>query len=90
MAHTLDAIKFEGVVTIVGVVTGFSPPESIINALLKICTFRGIHVGSRALMEEMMAGIEANKIQPVLDKKVFSLPDLKEAISYLVSPSGPS
>ncbi|KAL7908308.1 hypothetical protein GGI35DRAFT_57803 [Trichoderma velutinum] len=83
MSNSIQAIKLEGVITVIGVVTGVTPPESIMSALLKICTFRGIHVGSRALMEEMMAAIEVNGIQPVMDKRVFTLPELREALEYL-------
>jgi NADPH:quinone reductase-like Zn-dependent oxidoreductase len=87
MSHSLKAIKFEGVITIIGLVTGFDPPDNIMEALRNICTLRGIHVGSRALMEEMMAAIEANGIQPVVDKRVFALEELKEGLEYLVSPT---
>jgi hypothetical protein len=37
-------------------------------------------------MEEMMAGIESNRIQPVLDEKVFALEELREALEHLVGP----
>jgi D-arabinose 1-dehydrogenase-like Zn-dependent alcohol dehydrogenase len=57
---------------------------SISDALVNICTFRGIHIGSKDQMEEMMAAIEANGIQPVLDKRVFELEELREGLEYLV------
>lgn len=57
---------------------------SILDALLNICTFRGIRIGSRDQMEEMMAAI-ANGIQPVLDKRIFKLEELREGLEYLVS-----
>lgn len=86
MSQSFEAIKIEGVITFIGLVTGIDPPNIRFGDILrKIFTVRGIHVGSRVQMEEMMAGIEANKIQPVVDKKVFLLEDLKEAMQYLVS-----
>jgi NADPH:quinone reductase-like Zn-dependent oxidoreductase len=85
LSQSVKAIKFEGVITVIGVLTGAAQGSSnVIDALLKICTFRGLHVGSRVQMEEMMAAIEANKIQPVLDDKVFSLEEVRDGLEYLV------
>jgi NADPH:quinone reductase-like Zn-dependent oxidoreductase len=85
MSQSLDAVKLEGTITFIGLVTGIDPPDSMGETLKRVCTIRGIHVGSRAMMEDMMAGMEANSIQPVLDPKVFKLEELKEALTYLVS-----
>jgi Zinc-binding dehydrogenase len=84
MAHSQNAIKFEGIISIIGVMTGITWPTTILDAIDKICTLRCIHVGSRVQMEDMMAGIEANGIQPVLDKRIFALEELREALEYLV------
>lgn len=85
LSQSIKAIKFEGVITVIGVLTGAAQGNSnVIDALLKICTFRGLHVGSRVQMEEMMAAIEANKIQPVLDDRVFSLEEIRDGLEYLV------
>jgi NADPH:quinone reductase-like Zn-dependent oxidoreductase len=85
LSHSVQAIKHEGIVTVIGILTGVEPGKtSILDALLKICTFRGIHIGSREQMEEMMAAIEANKIQPVLDKRIFTLEELRQGLEYMV------
>ena len=41
-----------------------------------------MYVGSRQQFEEMNAAIEANNIKPVIDEKVFSLEQLKEAYQF--------
>lgn len=46
---------------------------------------RGAVVGSRAMMEDMVAAIEANDIHPVVDSEVFTFDQAKEAYQYLVS-----
>lgn len=69
MSNSIHAIKLEGVITVIGVVTGVTPPESTMSAPLKVCIFRGIHVGSRALIDEVMTAIEASGIQLVIDKE---------------------
>lgn len=85
LSQSVKAIKFEGVISVIGVLSGAAQGNSkIIDALLKTCRFRGLHIGSRVQMEEMMAAIEANKIQPVLDETVFSFEGLRDGLKYLV------
>ena len=36
------------------------------------------------MMEDMVAAIEANDIHPVIDNKVFTLEETKEAYNYMV------
>lgn len=86
MTHSLNAVKLEGVINVIGLVTGFSASDNIMEVLKRVCTLRGIHVGSKQLMEDMMAGMEANRIQPVIDAKHFELEQLKDALQHLVSP----
>jgi NADPH:quinone reductase-like Zn-dependent oxidoreductase len=85
MSHSLKAVKIEGTITVIGLVTGFDAPDNIMEVLKKIVTLRGIHVGSKVHFEEMMAGMEANDIQPVLDQEVFKLEELRNALEYMVS-----
>ncbi|KAL9477648.1 hypothetical protein ACSS6W_007489 [Trichoderma asperelloides] len=86
LSQGVKAIKFEGVISVIGVLTGAAQGSSnVIDALLQIRTFRGLHVGSRIQMEEMIAAIEANKIQPVLDETVFSFEGLRDGLEYLAA-----
>lgn len=86
MAQGLRAVKYEGIITVIGALSAPEvPTETVFEALQHICTLRGILVGSRALMEDMMAAMEANKIQPVVDKHVFALDELKQSLEYMVS-----
>lgn len=86
LSQSVQAIRHEGIITVIGVLTGVEARKaSMLDTLLNICTFRGIHIGSRDQMEEMMTVIEANGIQPVLDKRVFKLEELREGLEYLVS-----
>ena len=48
---------------------------------MHICTIRGILVGSRAQLEDMVAAIEANNIKPVVDE-TFPLEKTKEAYEH--------
>lgn len=83
LEQSCAAIKFEGVITLIGFLGGVKPKTTALEALMKVCTFRGVYVGSREMLEEMVACIEANDIHPVVDKKVFTLEQAKEAYEYM-------
>ncbi|POS74176.1 menadione-induced gene-6 [Diaporthe helianthi] len=83
LEQSVKAIKFEGIISIIGFLGGVKVTTTVIAALSNICTFRGVYVGSRQQLEAMIAAIEANDIHPVLDKTVFSLEQAKEAYEYM-------
>lgn len=56
----------------------------IMDALSNICTIRGVYVGGKAMMQDMIRAIEANDIHPVIDEKVFGLKEAREAYDYMV------
>ncbi|GAW13562.1 hypothetical protein ANO14919_029490 [Xylariales sp. No.14919] len=82
LEQSLKAIKYEGQIAIIGFLGGAKVQASIIECLTHICTARGVYVGSRQQMEDMVAAIEVNDIHPVLDSKVFTLDQAKEAYEY--------
>lgn len=85
MKQNFDCIKIDGVISIIGFVGGQSKDEpSFLENLNHICTTRGLLVGSRVQFEELCRAVEANpdKLRPVIDPKVFSLEQLKEAYEY--------
>jgi NADPH:quinone reductase-like Zn-dependent oxidoreductase len=84
MAQSLNAIKYGGVISVIGGVSGFQSNTSAIEALSRVCIFRGVMIGSRAQFEDMVRAIEANDLHPVLDKRVFSLKEVKQAYEYQV------
>ena len=86
MKQSLEAIKIDGIITIVGFLGGFKADEpSYLEILAKGCIVRGVLVGSRVQHEEMNRAIEANNIKPVVDEKVFTLETAREAYQYMVS-----
>ncbi len=50
MGQSLAAVKYGGVISLIGFLGGAQPKESILSALNSICTLRGIFVGSRQQM----------------------------------------
>ncbi|KAK3302909.1 alcohol dehydrogenase-like protein [Chaetomium strumarium] len=83
MTQSLKAIKYEGVISIIGFLGGANPKESTLEALSHVCTIRGVYVGSKQQLEEMVAAIEQHDIHPVVDKTVFTLDKVKEAYDYM-------
>lgn len=83
LEQSCAAIKFEGVISIIGFLSGQKTDITAVHALMHICTFRGVYVGSRQQLEDMISCIEANDIHPVVDDKVFTLEQAKEAYQYM-------
>ncbi|GLA56864.1 hypothetical protein AtubIFM54640_000526 [Aspergillus tubingensis] len=83
--ESFKCIKFEGVISIIGFVGGVDPKSmpNVLDTLSHICTVRGIYVGSKAMMNDMVRAIEANNIHPVVDEKVFTLEQTREAYEYM-------
>lgn len=89
MAQSLKAAKPEGVISIIGFLGGMSKEQpSFLECLNNIVTVRGLLVGSRLQFQNMNEAIDANGIKPVVDEKVFSLEELKDAYQYMVSRRG--
>ncbi|KAL1844449.1 hypothetical protein VTK73DRAFT_2542 [Phialemonium thermophilum] len=72
-----------GIVSIIGFLGGTKPDVTALDALNHLCTFRGVYVGSRQMMEDMVRAVEANHIKPVVDDRVFSLDQVREAYDYM-------
>jgi len=85
MAQSLKAVKIGGVITIIGFVGGPPAPgqPGFLSVLQSLCIVRGILVGSRVQFEEMSRAIDAGKIKPCIDEKVFTLEEAKEAYEYV-------
>ena len=88
MAQSLHAIKMEGVISLIGILSGAGPKDNIMEALTRVCIVRGVYVGSKEQMEEMNKAVEEHDIHPVVDKKVFTLETAKEAYEYMVGVPG--
>jgi len=87
LGQSFKAIKYEGVISLIGFLGGGKSQDqpALLDTLSHICTVRGVYVGSKQLMRDMIAAIEANNIHPVVDQKVFTLDQTREAYEYMVS-----
>ena len=87
--QSIEAIKAGGVISIIGSVGGtkIEDKASFMECLSGRFTARGIVVGSRQQLEAMCMAIEANpeRLKPVLDSRLFSLEQIKDAYDYMWS-----
>jgi NADPH:quinone reductase-like Zn-dependent oxidoreductase len=87
LRQSFNCIKYEGVISVIGFLGGVNAQDqpAVLDTLSNICTVRGVYVGSKALMRDMIRAIEANDIHPVVDEKVFTLDQARDAYEYMVS-----
>ncbi len=88
LEQSLKAVKYEGIISLIGFLGGARDTPSLIECLSHLCVVRGIYVGSRALMEDMVRAVEANDIHPVVDEHTFGLDDVRQAYEYQVRGRG--
>ncbi|RFU29467.1 hypothetical protein B7463_g6865, partial [Scytalidium lignicola] len=84
LAQSLKAIKIDGIISVIGFLASASGDQpTLMETLSHSAIVRGIMVGSRIQFEDMNRAIDANKIKPAVDEKVFTLEQLKEAYQYM-------
>ena len=82
MTRSLAAVKMEGVVSVIGALTGAQPSVSPLPILMNSIRVQGIYVGSRSMFERMNRAIRFHNIKPIVDK-VFPWIEYNEALRYM-------
>lgn len=83
MDRSLKAVRSGGTVAAIGVLDmsgAFSP----LPIIMKSVTVRGIYVGPKAMLAEVVAAMKEHRIEPVIDR-VFEWADVPGAIKYMES-----
>ena len=84
LAKSMEAVKINGRISLVGVLTGFDGQINPLAILRKSIAVNGIYVGSRDMQEQFHRALETNKIHPVIDR-VFNFNQVKEAYAFMQS-----
>jgi D-arabinose 1-dehydrogenase-like Zn-dependent alcohol dehydrogenase len=81
----LKAVRRDGLITLAGVVGGLTDqtPVDILGALWHVCLVRGILLGSRDMLRDMVRFVDEKKIQIAMDDVQFKLEDAKSAYERL-------
>jgi NADPH:quinone reductase-like Zn-dependent oxidoreductase len=81
LAQSIQAVRIGGHISLIGILTGLKGEVPTMALMAKQIKLKGIIVGSRAHQRDMVRGLEATGIKPVIDK-TFALKDLAEAFRY--------
>lgn len=56
MAQSLKAVQFDGIITLIGFVAAATKEQpQFLDALINVCTVRGLLVGSKDMFEDMVS-----------------------------------
>lgn len=85
LAQSMQAAAAGGHIALIGVLTGFGPPDaSLFPLVTRNVDLHGIYVGSRAMFERLNAFVAAHQLRPVIDR-VFAVGETDAAYAYLAS-----
>jgi NADPH:quinone reductase-like Zn-dependent oxidoreductase len=84
LTRSLRAVRMNGRVSLIGILSGGSGEVDPRPILMKNVRVQGIFVGSRAMIEAMNRAIALNRMRPVVDR-VFPFAEAREALRYLES-----
>ena len=84
LGKSLQAVRFGGRVSVIGVLGGFGGEINPLPILFKSLRVQGIYLGSRAVFEEMNRVTVQTKLKPVIDR-VFPFEEAQAAYHYLHS-----
>ncbi|KAL5356713.1 hypothetical protein BJX96DRAFT_187419 [Aspergillus floccosus] len=87
---SFDAVAMHGIIHCIGHITNPDPlgagkelrgPDAAFLALDRLCILRGVVVGSREQLQDMLEFVEARSLRPVIDR-VFNFQRVREAYEY--------
>ena len=82
LPRSLNAVRVNGHISLIGVLSGSDAEFSVFPMLGKQIRLQGIYVGSRAMFEQMNNAIALHQLKPAIDR-VFPLEEAPEAFGYL-------
>ncbi len=82
--QSVKSLRFGGTLSLIGVLTGTKAPIDTHAILHKLLHVRGVYVGSVAMFEDFVRALEANRIEPIVDR-VFDFADTRAAYEYMAS-----
>lgn len=81
LARSMRAVGYAGRIALIGFLAGFEGDTNPGPLMGKGASLHGVFVGNRAMLEELGAAIEANRIKPVIDR-VFGFEAVHDAFDY--------
>jgi NADPH:quinone reductase-like Zn-dependent oxidoreductase len=84
LEKSLAAVRFGGIVTLIGVLTGTAGPIPTAAILRRHLRVQGIYVGSREMFEEMNRAVARHRLRPRIDRS-FAFESARAAYEHLAS-----
>lgn len=81
LPESIEAVRIGGHISLIGVLTGRAGDIPTAKMMAKQARLQGLIVGSRANQQEMIRGIEASDMRPVIDRS-FGLEDIADAFRH--------
>lgn len=82
LARSMQSVAHGGKIALIGVLAGFQGDTNPHPIMIKGASLHGIFVGNRTMFEAMNAAIQANSLQPVVDR-MFAFEDAAAAFRYI-------
>jgi len=83
LEKSMNSVAAGGFISLIGVLTGFAPPETSLFPLVKKnVDLQGIYVGNREMFLRMLSFFEQHQIHPVIDG-TFSFEEASDAYARL-------
>ena len=82
LARSLQAVRFGGQISLIGILAGASAELSVIPILMRGVRVQGILVGHRDGFEAMNGAIAEHRLRPVVDR-VFPLEQVRDALEHM-------
>jgi NADPH:quinone reductase-like Zn-dependent oxidoreductase len=82
--QSVAALRYGGTMSLLGVLTGLRGEVNTYGVFHKALRVAGVYVGSVAMFEGLLRAVEANRIEPIIDR-TFGFGEAKEAYAHLAS-----
>lgn len=84
LGRSLRAIRMNGQISVIGMLSGVSTELSVIPILMQNVRVQGILVGPRDVFESMNRAVDQHRLKPVIDR-VFELGETRAAFEHMAS-----
>ncbi|MBA2780410.1 zinc-dependent alcohol dehydrogenase family protein [Billgrantia kenyensis] len=81
LPQSIDAVRIGGHIALIGILTGRGGEVPTIKLMAKQARLQGLIVGSRTQQQEMVRGIEAMGVRPIIDS-TFELEKIADAFRH--------
>ncbi|MCE8022839.1 zinc-dependent alcohol dehydrogenase family protein [Billgrantia aerodenitrificans] len=81
LPQSIDAVRIGGHIALIGILTGRGGEVPTVKLMAKQARLQGLIVGSRIQQQEMVRGIEACGVRPIIDSR-FSLEQIADAFRH--------